>query len=138
MSLGKIVAIVDDEQDITTLFHEALKGIDGITLFTFTDPILALEHFQMNQDAYVLVISDFRMPGLNGMELLRKMKDTNKFVRTILMTGFDIDDDIFRTYTKKEIINGFVQKPVRIYDLIKEVDTQVQSYEIQKRIPTQR
>ncbi len=41
----------------------------------------------------------------------------NKFVRTILMTGFDVDDEIFRTYTKKKIINGFVQKPVRLYDL---------------------
>ena len=66
-------------------------GINGITVFTFMDPILALEHFQMNQDAYVLVISDFRMPGLNGMELLRKMNDMNKFVRTLLMTGFDIE-----------------------------------------------
>ena len=92
--------------------------ISGITIFTFTDPILALEHFQMYQDAYVLVISDFRMPGLNGLELLRKMKEMNKSVRTILMTGFDIDDEIFRTYTKKKIINGFVQKPVRLYNLV--------------------
>ena len=109
--------------------------ISGITIFTFTDPILALEHFQMYQDAYVLVISDFRMPGLNGLELLRKMKEMNKSVRTILMTGFDIDDEIFRTYTKKKIINGFVQKPVRLYNLVKEVDTQIHSYEMQKTIP---
>lgn len=136
MSLGKLVAIVDDEQDITTLFHDALMGINGITIFTFADPISALEHFQMNQDAYVLVISDFRMPGLNGMELVRKMKDMNKFVRTILMTGFDIDDNKFHDYTKKKIINAFVQKPVRMYDLIKEVDTQLHSYEIQKIYPS--
>ena len=97
-------------------------GVNGITIFTFTDPVSALEHFQINQDAYVLVISDFRMPGLNGMELLRKMKSMNKFVRTILMTGFDIDDSKFHDYTKKKIINAFIQKPVRIYDLIKEVD----------------
>ena len=48
------------------------------------------------------------------------------------MTGFDVDDEIFRTYTKKKIINGFVQKPVRLYDLTKEVDTQIHSYEMQK------
>ncbi|HET8847493.1 MAG TPA: response regulator [Nitrososphaeraceae archaeon] len=136
MSLGKIVSIVDDEPDIVTLFHDALVGI-GINIFTFTDPISALEHFQVNQDAIVLVISDYRMPGLNGMELLRKMKDMNKFVRTILMTGFDIDDDVFHKYTKQKIINGFVQKPVRIYDLIKEVDTQLHDYEMQKVYPSQ-
>ena len=67
-------------------------SIKGITVFTFTDPLLALEHFQMNDRTYVLVISDFRMPGLNGMELLKKMKESNKSVRTILMTAFAVDD----------------------------------------------
>ncbi len=132
LSLAKLVAVVDDEQDITTLFHEALRSINGITVFAFTDPILALEHFQKNKDAYVLVISDFRMTGLNGMELLRKMKAMNKYVRTVLMTALEVQDTIFSDYTKKRIINGFFQKPVRLNDLIKEVHEQLHSYEIQK------
>lgn len=132
MSLAKLVAVVDDEQDITTLFHEALRSINGITVFAFTDPILALKHFQKNKDAYVLVISDFRMTGLNGMELLRKMKAMNKYVRTVLMTALEVQDTIFSDYTKKRIINGFFQKPVRLNDLIKEVHEQLHSYEIQK------
>lgn len=132
MSLDKVVSIIDDEKDITTLFHEALRSINGITIFAFTDPILALEHFQKNKDAYVLVISDFRMTGLNGMELLRKMKAMNKYVRTVLMTALEVQDTIFSDYTKKRIINGFFQKPVRLNDLIKEVHEQLHSYEIQK------
>lgn len=127
------MSIVDDEEDIIILFRDALAGIEGITVFTFTNPILALEHFQMNQHAYVLVISDLRMPGLNGMELLRKMKELNKFVRTILMTAFEVDDQIFTEYSKKKIIDKFVQKPVRMFDLVKEVDTQLHVYESQKR-----
>ena len=138
MSLAKLVAIVDDEQDITALFHDALSGINGITIFTFTDPLLALEHFQKNKDDYVLVISDFRMPGLNGTELLRKMKDTNKHVRTILVTAFEMEDAILSDYSKREIINSFFLKPLRLTDLIEEVHSQVHSYEMQKRIPTQR
>jgi DNA-binding NtrC family response regulator len=135
MTSGKLVTVVDDDEDITTLFHDALVGINGINVLVFTDPILALEHFQTNQDAFVVVISDFKMPGLNGMELFKKMKDMNKFVRTILMTGFDIDHDTFHNYTKKKIINAFIQKPVRLFDLIKEVDTQLHSYEMQKTYP---
>jgi two-component system, cell cycle response regulator CpdR len=46
-----MVCIVDDDMDITILFHDALKAIAGITLFTFTDPILALEHIQINEYA---------------------------------------------------------------------------------------
>ena len=117
-------------------FHEALRAIPGITIFTFTDPILALEHFQVKGYAYVLAISDFKMPGLNGMELLNKIKESNRFVRTILMTAFTIDDNVFRDYTKKKIINGFIQKPIGIHDLIIEVNTQLDSYELQKKYPS--
>ncbi|TLX90468.1 MAG: response regulator [Thaumarchaeota archaeon] len=131
-----MVAIVDHDLDITILFQEALKSLAGITVFTFTDPILALEHFQVNDYAYVLVISDFKMSGLNGMEFLNKIKKLNQFVRTILMTAFAIDDRIFRQYTKKKIIDAFIQKPISIHDLLKEVDTQLHSYEIQKKYPS--
>jgi DNA-binding NtrC family response regulator len=133
---NRIVSIVDDDPDVTMFFHEALRSIPGITVFAFTDPILALEHFQDKDYAHVTVISDFKMPGLNGMEFLKKIKESNPFVRTILMTAFTIDDNLFREYTKKKIINGFLQKPIGLHDLIKEVNTQLDSYEVQKKYPS--
>ena len=133
---SRIVVIVDDDLEITLLFREALKDISRVKIFTFTDPVLALEHFQINEYAYVLVISDFKMPGLNGMEFLKKIKALNPFVRTILMTAFEIEDKIFREYTKNKIIDAFLQKPIGMHDLIKEVDTQLHSYENQKRLPS--
>jgi DNA-binding NtrC family response regulator len=133
---NRIVSIVDDDPGTTMFFQEALQTIAGISIFTFTDPILALEDFQVKDYAYVLVISDFKMPGLNGMELLKKIKDSNRFVRTILMTAFTIDDNLFREYTKKKIINGFLQKPIGLHDLIIEVNTQLDSYEVQKKYPS--
>ena len=133
---NRIVVIVDDDLEITLLFREALKDISRVKIFTFTDPVLALEHFQVNEYAYVLVISDFKMPGLNGMEFLKKIKALNPFVRTILMTAFEIEDKIFGEYTKNKIIDAFLQKPIGMHDLIKEVDTQLHSYENQKRLPS--
>jgi DNA-binding NtrC family response regulator len=82
----------------------------------------------------VLVISDFRMPGLNGMEFLKKIKSLNPIVRTILMTAFELDDEIFKEYSKKKIINGFLQKPIKLHQLLKEVKAQLHSYEIQKNL----
>ena len=133
---NRIVSIVDDDPATTIFFNEAIRSIPGITVFTFTDPILALEHFQDNGYAYVAVISDFKMPGLNGMEFLKKIKELNRFVRTILMTAFEIDDILFQEYTKKKIINGFLQKPIGLHDLIIEVNTQLDSYEVQKKYPS--
>jgi DNA-binding NtrC family response regulator len=135
-SQNRTVSIVDDDEDICLLFNDTLKSIKGINILTFIDPIMALQDFQINEYAYVLVISDFRMPGLNGMELLKKIKDLNRFVRTITMTGFKADNKLFQEYTKKKIINASLQKPIRLHDLIMEVNKQLGSYEQQKIIPS--
>jgi len=41
---------------------------------------------------------------------------------------------VFREYTKKKIINASLQKPIGISDILKEVDTQLRSYPMQKRV----
>lgn len=117
-------------------FQEALKRFPGITLVAFTDPILALEHFRQYDYAYVLVISDLKMARLDGMELLKNIKELNRFVRTILITAaFRVDDTHLQEYIKKKIIDGLVQKPIGLHDFLKEVDTQLRNYENQKRFP---
>jgi DNA-binding NtrC family response regulator len=72
------------------------------------------------------------MPRLNGTTLLKKMKDTNEYVRSILMTAFDIEDATLRDYTKKGIINAFFQKPIRLKDLVEVVRSELDSHEMQK------
>jgi DNA-binding NtrC family response regulator len=72
------------------------------------------------------------MPVINGVHLLKTVKDLNPEVRTILMTAFDIEDKLFQEYCNKEIINGFAQKPISPDNLVLEVSKQLHSYELQK------
>ena len=132
---NRIVSIVDDDKDITVLFQGALRST-RIRILTFTDPILALEHFLVNDHTYAVVICDSKMPGLNGTELLKKMKDLNEFVRTILITAYELDHDLFMQYAKMRIINGFLQKPIRLDDLRDEVNNQLLAYESDKKHPS--
>ncbi|MDW0152795.1 MAG: response regulator [Nitrososphaeraceae archaeon] len=127
---------MDDECDITELFRDALQSLPGLSIFTFTDPTIALEHFKINKRFYALVISDLRMPVMDGIQLITRVKDMNHSVRTILMTAFDVDDKLFREYSKKEIINGFAQKPVSLQTLVHEVSDQLHSYEMHKILLT--
>lgn len=48
------------------------------------------------------------------------------------MTGFAIDDNFFIDYAKREIINGFLQRPIRLNSLREEVNGQLQTYQLQK------
>ena len=45
--------------------------MDGISVVTYNYPVLALEHFTENKQDYRLVISDLRIPTLNGLEPLQ-------------------------------------------------------------------
>ncbi len=124
-----LVAIVDDELDIVNLFRDALNKIRGLSIFTFTDPLTAFEHIRMNKSKYAVVISDLRMPGINGMDLIYKIKKENPLIRTLLMTAFEVDDKVFEDYTKNKIIDGFLQKPLKLSALESEVRKQIDIYE---------
>jgi DNA-binding NtrC family response regulator len=128
---SRLVAIIDDELDITVLFRDAIRRIRGIVIFTFTDSTLALEHFKINRKDYSLIVSDLRMPGINGIELLKRIKEMNPLVRTVLMTAFEFDHELFQKNVEKQIINGFLQKPIKLEDLVKEVDNQLHLYQLQ-------
>jgi DNA-binding NtrC family response regulator len=124
-SRQRIVSIVDDDVNTATFFHEALRqNIDGISVFSFVDPVKAFEHFTENQENYALVISDLRMPGLNGLELLKKVKTSNPKVRTILMSAYNFEEEEkFQQYMEEAVINSTIEKPVtmnRLYERVRE------------------
>jgi DNA-binding NtrC family response regulator len=109
------VAVVDDEIDITSLFRDALSHIANVQAFAFSDPNLALEHFRINHRNYRCIISDYRMASMNGIELLDKVKQISPGITRVLISAFEIQDEIFKT---AQCIDKFLQKPVRIADLI--------------------
>jgi DNA-binding NtrC family response regulator len=123
---------VDDEIDITELFHDALCGnIDGISVVSFNDPVIAMEHFTDNKQNYALIISDLRMPNLNGLELLKKVKKLNPNVRTILISTYEVENDlVFRRYLREGIIDSFIEKPVTINQLCQRVRDEFQVYQL--------
>ena len=108
--------IVDDEYDIVQVLKLGLQQ-NGFLVDAFTNPQEALQSFKSNADSYSLLLSDVRMPGLSGMQLARKVKETNPDVKVVLMTAFEIMDNEFSKVFPSTQVNGFIQKPVRIREL---------------------
>jgi len=86
-----MVGIVDDEKDITMLFGDALRDIEGISVFTFNDSLEALKHFTNNKEGYILIISDLSMPGMNGLDLVKKIKKLSPKTRIMITSGYEIE-----------------------------------------------
>ena len=130
--MKRIVAVIDDDIDITKLFHDVLcENLIDASVYAFNDPISALEHFTENKENYALIISDLRMPGLNGLELLKKAKVSNPKVRTILMSAYNFDEDpTYQSYMKEGVIDTTIEKPVTIHRLCQRVKDELENYQV--------
>lgn len=125
-----MVGIVDDEKDITMLFGEALRDIEGIAVFTFNDSLEALKHFTNNKEGYILIISDLSMPGMNGLDLVKKIKKLSPKTRIMITSGYEIEPCECQIDTNKGIINKIIEKPISMSRFRQEVKNQVKAYRI--------
>jgi two-component system, cell cycle response regulator CpdR len=117
------ILVLDDDFDISNLLRISLKK-RGYSVFAFTDPILALEHFKVNHSTYSLVITDLRMPGMSGFEFLHNVKLVKPETKVILMSAFDIKGDIeFTSYSRDNAIEDFIQKPLAMKNLFRIVES---------------
>src|SRR5260370_17161976 len=86
MNKAKVkILVVDDEQGLCAGIQEALRR-EGYAVDAATDAAAGLRHAQ--QRLYNLVISDIKMPGMSGMELLAQVRAHNRDTLFILMTAY--------------------------------------------------
>ena len=115
-SHNKSILVVDDEHDIVNLTKQSLQR-NGLKVSAFTDPVMALEDFKVNGKTCSLILSDIRMPGINGYEFVKKVKKINSKVKVIFMTAFEINDKEFHNLLPDIKVDGFLQKPFSIQQL---------------------
>ena len=117
--------VVDDDIDICNLTRIALQK-QGFDVYGFTNPLLALEHFRVNCDSCNIVISDLRMPAMNGIEFLQKIKKVKPTTKVLLMSAFTIEGDPeYAGLLKQTKINGFIQKPVSMRHLTQTIKSHI-------------
>jgi DNA-binding NtrC family response regulator len=115
-SFQNSILVVDDEFDIVALIKRSLQN-HGFDTLGFTDPLIALEYFQNNSKSFAMVISDIRMPSMNGYELIRKIKAIHPTIKTILISAFEINKNEFSKVMPSVKIDGFIAKPISLKEL---------------------
>jgi two-component SAPR family response regulator len=111
LSSQQYTMVLDDDFDLSQLVKRILQKHHFKNIFAFTDPLMALEHFRTNQKDYSLIISDIRMPTMNGFEFVREARKINPKVKIVLMTAFEINDKEFARVLPKPKIDGLIYKP---------------------------
>jgi DNA-binding NtrC family response regulator len=89
------IVVVDDESDLVFMFKVTLE-MNSYNVIGFTNPVEALEYLKKNHDKCALLITDYRMPEINGCELGTKIKEIDDKIKVIIITAYEnIIEDTF-------------------------------------------
>jgi response regulator RpfG family c-di-GMP phosphodiesterase len=114
------ILVVDDEFDIVNTIRLWLDS-HNFDVCGYTDPLLALEHFKDNYNEIDLVLSDIRMPQMNGYELANRIKALQPRVKVILMSAFEIREVEFLKMLHSVKIDSLISKPVSMKNLTEKI-----------------
>lgn len=108
--------IVEDQQDITYLYklHLARLGFDSVC---FDNSLMALDHYQQNHGRYAVILLDWTLPIMDGLELAKRMRKINSMVHILLISGYPVKDMVNDEEFIKTNISEVLQKPIRFEDL---------------------
>jgi len=106
------ILVVDDEEHTRLGYAEILK-MGGYEVDLAVDGLDGL--FKAEKGGYDLIITDLRMPKLNGLEFLEKMKERNIEAKVIVITAFGS----YKSFKEAENVGAcvYLNKPVRAADL---------------------
>jgi response regulator RpfG family c-di-GMP phosphodiesterase len=82
---------------------------------------IASEWIHRSTDIIGLVISDLRMPEMNGYEFVKRVKEIKPGVQIFLLTAFEIDRDEFKNLFQSVKIEEFIQKPISFKRLAEKI-----------------
>jgi CheY-like chemotaxis protein len=125
------ILLIDDDPDVTLTLKTVLEN-NGYAVDVFNDPIMALQNFKKAADEdttnekyhYDLVLTDIRMPIINGFELYQKIIEIDKNIKVRFLTASEINYDEFREKvapTIDDTVNYFIRKPVENQKLLNAV-----------------
>jgi CheY-like chemotaxis protein len=115
----KLLMIVDDDLDTLTTMKKSLGSDAKIKVYSFTSPVAAVQQFAINSQHYDAVISDIRMPAMNGFELARKILQINPRTKVFLITAFEVNMKEFSVMFPSLKVSGIISKPFRPSELKK-------------------
>lgn len=113
------ILIVEDSLGVARALHRALglhqDGLYRVETCDSGESALA----RLHERHFELLISDYRLPGINGLELLERARQIHPDLRTILITAFGSPDVEERA---RELANAYLPKPFRLQDILRVVE----------------
>ena len=117
----KYILLVDDEKDILELFTEYLTS-NGLKTVSFQNPIEALNFLNSNVNNCSLVITDYSMPQMSGLDFIKHIRNIDiKFIIKIILITAYIKNNLVIDNSSNLRIDKIIEKPIPLEKLKDEV-----------------
>ena len=126
------IVIVDDDKGVTNALRRLFRK-DGYQILTATSGQEGLELLKKLEKPVSLIISDQRMPGMNGAQFLERAKKISPDAVRFLLTGYSDMNAIVEAINKGEI-HRYLTKPWNDDHLMLQVRQSLEAYELRKEI----
>jgi CheY-like chemotaxis protein/predicted regulator of Ras-like GTPase activity (Roadblock/LC7/MglB family) len=116
---SKRILVVDDDPDLLFLVAHGIKSLQsGYQVTTAVNGAVALQ--QAQKQKFDLIVTDYMMPEMTGLELIRQLRQTAPDTQFILMTAHYETQRLRNTVDNMEL-SGFVSKPFTMPELLESV-----------------
>ena len=126
--MAEKILIVDDEPDMLKLLTMILRAKTEYAVTSTNNPVEALE--LAKKEGFSLVISDLKMPGLDGMELIDALKKVDEDIPIIIMTAYGTVESATEAIRKGGF--DFITKPFRKEQILFTIDKALKWLKVQR------
>ena len=126
--MAEKILIVDDEPDMLKLLSMILREKTSYEITTTNNPIEAKE--LAKQGGFDLVISDLKMPGLDGMEIIDAVRKIDEDIPVIIITAFASVESASEAIQKGGF--DFITKPFRKEQILFTIDKALKWLKVQR------
>lgn len=117
--MSKLILVVDDFNSTRQVIRSILEK-EGHQVLLAENGEAALEH--LNKRNVELVLTDLNMPGMNGIELVKAIRKSEKYYRVpVLMLTTEMNNEKIRT-AQNAGITGLIKKPFQTGDFIRMIN----------------
>ena len=115
-----LIYLVDDQSTLLDLAEISLQA-DGYVLKKFEDPELALKSFIKARSKPVLLITDYAMGKLNGLELIERCKEVKPDLKTIMISGTASAEILLESTVKVDRYLGKPYQPQNLAEIVRRI-----------------
>jgi DNA-binding NtrC family response regulator len=102
--------VCDDDKDILITLSRGLERSD-FEIHGFSDPVMALQHVEDGCEECEVLVTDVRMPNMNGFQLVRRIREIRPEMKVVMMTAFEGNKTELETVFPSMNVDYVIRKP---------------------------